>query len=38
MDMIETEVLRDGKRIGRERMPSEIRESVLRQLKAVGGL
>jgi hypothetical protein len=35
MEMIETEILRNGKRVGRERTPSEIRESVLRQLKAI---
>jgi len=38
MDMIETEVLRDGKRVGKERTPTEIRESVLKQLKALGEL
>jgi len=38
MEMIETEVLRDGKRVGRERTPSEIRESVLKQLKTIGEL
>ena len=35
MDMIEIEVLRDGVRVGKERTPSEIRESVLRQLKMI---
>ncbi|MCL2296452.1 MAG: nicotinate phosphoribosyltransferase, partial [Methanomassiliicoccaceae archaeon] len=35
MEMIETEVLRNGIRAGKERTPSEIRESVLRQLKAI---
>ena len=35
MEMIETEVLRDGKRVGKERTPSEIRESVLKQLKVI---
>jgi len=35
MAMIETEVLRDGKRVGGERTPSEIRESVLKQLKKI---
>ena len=38
MVMIETEVLRDGKRVGKERTPSEIRESVLMQLKTIGEL
>jgi nicotinate phosphoribosyltransferase len=36
MEMVETEVLRDGKRVGRERTPPEIRESVLKQLKSIG--
>ena len=38
MEMIETEVVRNGKRVGKERTPTEIRESVLAQLKAVGEL
>jgi len=38
MDMIETEVLRNGKRVGKERTPSEIREYVLKQLKTIGEL
>jgi nicotinate phosphoribosyltransferase len=33
MEMIETEVLRNGKRVSRERTPSEIREFVLKQLE-----
>ncbi|MDR3282313.1 MAG: nicotinate phosphoribosyltransferase [Candidatus Methanoplasma sp.] len=35
MEMIETEVLRDGKRVGAERTASEIRKSVLKQLEQV---
>jgi len=37
MEMIEKEVLRNGKRVGRERTPSEIRESVLKQLRKISG-
>ncbi|MCL1978974.1 MAG: nicotinate phosphoribosyltransferase [Methanomassiliicoccaceae archaeon] len=36
MEMIETEVLRDGKRVSKERTPPEIQEFVLKQLKAAG--
>jgi nicotinate phosphoribosyltransferase len=38
MEMIEKEVLRNGKRVGKERAPSEIRETVLEQLREIGGL
>ncbi|MCL1811537.1 MAG: nicotinate phosphoribosyltransferase [Methanomassiliicoccaceae archaeon] len=38
MEFIETEILRDGKRVGKERTPTEIRESVLKQLKSNGKL
>ena len=38
MDMIEKEVLRNGQRVDKERTPSEIRDSVLEQLKVVGEL
>jgi nicotinate phosphoribosyltransferase len=38
MEMIEVEVLRDGKRVGKERTPSEIRDHVLKQLRIVGKL
>jgi hypothetical protein len=35
--MIEIEVLRNGKRVGRERSPAEIRESVVEQLGRIRG-
>ncbi len=38
MEMIETEVLRGGKRVCKERTPSEIREYVLKQLRTIGEL
>jgi nicotinate phosphoribosyltransferase len=38
MEMVEREILRNGKRVGKERTPSEIRESVLEQLRTVGEL
>ncbi|MCL2032810.1 MAG: nicotinate phosphoribosyltransferase [Methanomassiliicoccaceae archaeon] len=38
MDMIEKEVLSGGVRVGRERTPSEIRETVLEQLRTIGEL
>ncbi|MDR0887650.1 MAG: nicotinate phosphoribosyltransferase [Candidatus Methanoplasma sp.] len=36
MEMIETEILRNGKRVGKERSPAEIRESVVEQLGRLG--
>jgi len=38
MEMVEKEVLRNGKRVGKVRKPSEIREYVLKQLKVAGEL
>jgi len=38
MEMIEKEVLRNGKRVGKERSPSEIRDYVIKQLKTAGEL
>ena len=38
MEMIEREVLCNGKRVGKERTPTEIRESVLKQLRKMSGM
>ncbi|AIZ56289.1 putative nicotinate phosphoribosyltransferase [Candidatus Methanoplasma termitum] len=38
MEMVEKEVLRNGKRVGKERTPSDIRDYVIKQLKTAGKL
>ncbi|MDR1690598.1 MAG: nicotinate phosphoribosyltransferase [Candidatus Methanoplasma sp.] len=38
MEAIETEIIRNGKRVGKERTPSQIRDYVLKQLNTIGEL
>ena len=38
MDMIEVPVMKDGVKVGPDRSPSEIRESVLKQVKQISEL